>query len=350
MIDTIKTKTRDFGVMDDNSLLIKRRDVLDESVNNLDCIGNLLYKTRNKDVYGLKAYYNEKDGSLTADIRNVTGVPELTIHFSASRILNGHNFYSVGKGGLSLAFDTVEKKLNEVGLMTDVKQAMLSRIDVQKNITLERKFSDYSMIFDSMNLSRMHKRQYRQETYLIENSQIQLAVYDKIEEMVSKKLDVSGFPENVARFEVRLLNKRKIKAMFGIECLGDVCKNYSYVKDVYYEFLRKGIFNQDTVRQIKGKRFDLLSKYIQYASENGNRALYRTVGISKLMDDLGFDGLKIVINAGCKGNTEKSKKDAGNREVKRVMESLYNGRLMACKNDFTDMYRELRTKVLSKAG
>lgn len=117
----------------------------------------------------------------------------------------------------------------------------VSRIDTFRNVVAEENFLSYSNVFKLLDVPRKHIRDYG-TTFLFKNTQEQICIYDKLEEMLVRKKNISFYPKNTIRFENRLMNKRKVSKCTGISKAGDIIKCYSDLKEYFHNSLKNNLF------------------------------------------------------------------------------------------------------------
>jgi hypothetical protein len=172
-------------------------------------------------VEGLKAYHNDKKRRFNLEI---SPVRICSVKFSIPKIHNGSNYYPVGKDETRAVIRAVEGYLKEAGVHCNVEEARISRLDSFRNIVTEGPCLAYYRLLQSLRIKRTEQILYA-TSILWRNQQQQFAVYDKVQEMRSKGLDVSAYPVNTLRFEQRLLKGRKVKDSLGVETIEELLRD-----------------------------------------------------------------------------------------------------------------------------
>lgn len=248
-LDTVKLHLKDYSITGDSALTVQPATYIagtGEVVSEFP----LFQDTEGKKYRGSKAYLNTDRLNLT--IQPFTRSEAQTtcfVSFSIPKIHYGNNFYSVGEEGAQAVFSIVEKELWNSGIHTDIQQADLSRVDTFKNIQTEEPYSSYYSLFPLLKARRAIQRGYG-TTFLVHNTQQEFCVYDKLEEMKSRNIDITQFPAQTMRFEHRLLNKQKVEKVYGFSSVSALCSGgYSALKEKQKEEWRKSLFSH-TVEEV----------------------------------------------------------------------------------------------------
>jgi hypothetical protein len=191
---------------------------------------------------------------------------------------------------------------------------------------------------------RMNKRDYG-TTFLWANTQQEICVYDKVAEMLARRLKVSS-KRYAIRFEFRMLKARKVQDTLSMKSVEDLLAGYDHVEAVYKQHLHKQLFHRSvseaavlTARQIE-------EELSYYKNELGRRFWLN----SWLM----AQGMRA---AACDADALKQavRNVAGNRmTAARVCRQIEDARLDAValeiirpsKRPLGELYGELKSKVL----
>lgn len=184
MIDTIKIKTDKFRVKEVKGL--KSKSITDMRTNEIE-----------KEVF----FWDMKEVGLgyseNVNIEIKRGY--LSISFSLPKLLNGGiNIESVDVKDFIEGLKKVEVLLERLGIEhADIRNFLISRLDVAGSIETEYDFDMYQDIFKMMSVSRTTKRDYG-STYTIGNKQWEICFYDKMKE-IRKNLKSKGKKKNCWR-------------------------------------------------------------------------------------------------------------------------------------------------------
>ena len=254
MIDTLHLKLYDCSISENNKLAVTPATVQE----GLPINDHHLFRTKKGTVItGSKAFYNSDlfniDISPVYDLREdfFNTIPaNIKIRLSLPKynsLINNQpklNLNSVTPDEQIKIFRDLNNRLQDIGILTDVGDSNITRLDSFLNISLEQKFTNYSELFKTMRLSRKETRNYNNETFLYKNNQGQIAVYDKNEDVKTKlKIDLPG---NLMRIENRIFKKKNIKNRLKVFTLDDLQNNMSNVKQDYKENISKNIFKYDS--------------------------------------------------------------------------------------------------------
>lgn len=258
---------------------------------------HLLYRdSSGVEVQGAKAFYN-------SDTVNVSINPKgAFVQFSIPKNATGcHNYHAVGKRGSKAVLERVERELAGVGLHTGIAGAKVSRIDTFKNVVAEDAFSDYHGMFALLQAKRVQKRDYG-TTFLWHNTQQEFCVYDKLEEMRLKGLDVRDLPENTIRFEHRLLNAQKVRSALEISTVGELWEGYDRVREHFRKSMSETLFRYE-VQEIEVLSGNQLKQEMLFYKDRAGRYWFQryleAVGLDTLLQKVEFSTLLDVLGELC---------------------------------------------------
>jgi hypothetical protein len=381
MLDTIWLKSEEYALKSGKSVEIQQGK---SNTGTGEVTGEfpLITDGSGKTYWGNKIYHNFPFFAM--DIRALGNVPRLSVKLSVPKYYNrGENYRGINAETTKEVFRAVEKELAEFGILTNFNEMKLSRVDTATNIDTDEKFFKYAPIFSALNCVRKHKQQYH-NGYLYLNGVSQICIYDKIQEMKDnpdtkkKKIDVSMFPENVIRFENRLISRKKIESVFGFDNLKGLLSYYDNLQDHYRETISKDIFRYepDEITALSSKA---LYPIFEYYADNYKSWLYR------FQKEFGF--IHIIQNIGKEIFLDEYRNFEQERYGKKIQEEIRNGGIKRIykpgdKNKFqirlrvqvsrirkelekagiisemiqgkkvnlSELYRELKTKFLRKAS
>lgn len=350
MLDTVKLCLSDWEI-GDTSRLIVQPSPIHYGTGELTSDYQLWRNEKGDIQRGNKAYLNTE--KLHVDIKPFSsGGVQCFVHFSVPAVHNGENYYSVGREGTQAVMAKIEGELREAGIKTNIERANLSRIDTFKNVITEEPFLSYSPLFSTLQASRKIRRDYG-TTFLWSNTQQELCIYDKIEEMDKKKINTSHYPDQTMRFEYRLLNKRKIENAMGFSEVRELPKNWEEMKEKFNIAWKKNIFNRtiEEVEILSSQQVRTLLEVFRNESErNYIDKLFKFWGTYSAVRDFGIEPLKIAIR-----EIEEQKgtdKETINKKVYRVGKELQEAQrkrelLLGRSQNKTmaGLYRELQEKV-----
>lgn len=241
MIDTMKLFLSRFDVLKNNALVVQPASYQADTGK---VFGEYsLFRAGGKEYSGSKAYCNTDNFNLT-----IKPVPNIGtgcfVQLSIPKVHNGSNYHPVGEGGTRAVLDKVQAELLEAGIDTDIQQAKLSRLDTFRNIQAEEPYSAYYPLFSLLRARKALQRGYG-TTWLVNNTQQEYCIYDKLVEMEAKGYSTVGYPANTIRFEHRLLSGSKIQSLCGVKTVSDmfVGGRYQVIQQQQVLSWRKSLFS-----------------------------------------------------------------------------------------------------------
>lgn len=273
------------------------------------------------------------------------------VHFSIPKVHNGENFYSVGREGTEAVFKHIEGELAEAGVMTNIQEAHFSRVDTFQNVSTEEPFLSYSPLFSLFQASRKVRRDYG-TTFLWSNTQQELCVYDKLEEMAHRKIETAHYPAQTMRFEYRLLNKKKIENTLGFSQVKELSPHWEGLKTGFRQAWKKNLFSME-VEEVEVMASEQVFSEMKYFQDKYGRDYldyYLKVFGSFLIDKyIGVEPVKLAIKRLEEGKDKNTIKMKVQRAVKRLEQArqeveLIRGEAGKSKT-LSTLYNELRNKV-----
>jgi len=240
MLDTLKLMLSEYKVSPESSLRVQPASY---EVATGEKVEFPLFRNEAGTFYGSKAYLNTENWNLTlkplpAGNRG-TGA---FLQFSVPKNYYGSNYFSVGEAGTRASLKKVEGELAENGVLTNLEEAELSRVDTFKNIEPEEPFCSYFSLFSLLRARRAQQRGYG-TTFLLSNSSQEFCIYNKLEEMREHGEETSELPETM-RFEHRALTKRKVSSLYGFTRAGELFHGgYEVVREKQLESWKSSLFS-----------------------------------------------------------------------------------------------------------
>jgi len=236
MIDTLKLWIKDYKIERENTLAIQPPTI----TNGIQKEPYTLYKDSNYLMEGTKAYYNDDVYHIDLEVKKWNPNPQLSIQFSASKVLNGSNYHLLdSRETLINSLQDTERHLKDIGIRTNINGANNSRLDLTKNAYTKYPFLVYAPIYSGFNMTRSYKQDFG-TTFLYKNKQKQFAIYDKLKEMEHRKDSTAGLPTTI-RNEIRLMNAKKIKTVTGFKTAGDLIDGFNELPIIYNSIIQKDI-------------------------------------------------------------------------------------------------------------
>lgn len=385
MIDTLRLNLTDCEIKRSAPIVIQP-GVYEQSSNGIGRNFDLFINTDGKIIKGSKAYLNDDKFNLTinpsmesnsddyyttftpkifkrilpdGDLFDFKGEDEVTgifLQTSLPRILNNTNVKTLSKEDQIKAISSLEKRLKQVGIKTNLMNANLSRLDTFTNIKTDHTFFSYTNLFSLMECSRMKSVGWGDESFLWKNGQQELMIYDKIKEMKQKDPGIKLGSSNVMRFENRLLKKRKIVSTLRMTKLSEVYNSYQDLKEFHRSEIEKKIFkfNPDEVEALTAN--DLKTKLLKAKEIFGKRYFYNYcfgLGVYSLSKASSYDFLKEVVSD-IEGGNDVKVRMRKSRMIKAIIESkMFFGMIEGSTVNFKtniELYNEIRQKFYKQVS
>jgi hypothetical protein len=340
MLDTLKIALADYGVTSQTKLIVQS---LTEAGTG-DKLHNypLWYLPASGQVIeGSKAFYNDNRFNLT-----VTPTRGCFVHFSVPRLFTGSNYRPVGQEGCRAVLGAMEGFLRDVGVHCDIWKAKLSRVDSFRNVITSEPYPVYHQLFNLLQARRTQKRDYG-TTFLWHNTQQQFTVYDKIQEMRFKHVNVSDYPANTLRFEHRLLNSRKVHDSLGFDTVLDLQNNYGDIEKNFVSSFGENLFKYEVKDVQILCQSELEAELITFKNLYGRywfSSYLEAVGLQSLLKRGNMDVLKKAVES-VSGNRMLGYRLSKKMERAQLnMELLQKDRVSG--KTLSSLYTELKEKVL----
>jgi len=341
MIDTIKLLLPEYSIKKDNLLTVQPSSYVEGTGEKI--ADYPLWQKEGGKVWGSKAYLNTEHFNLTIQPFKGTGVLAF-LHFSIPKVYHGDNYYSVGREGTQAVLKAVEGELAQNGIITNLQEAKISRIDTFSNIQAEEPFLSYSPVFSLLTGSRQQRRDYG-TTFLWQNTQQELCAYDKNEEASRRGIVTGTYPANTLRMEYRLLNKKKIDSTLGFSSVKELPEKWEEVKAKHKQAWQR-LFKYEVgeLEVIASKQ--VFSELLYFKGKYGRNYLdyyLKAVGSDTLARLAGVEVLKQAIE-----NIENDRNKVY-RAVKKLEQARTELQLLreepASSKTLSTLYKELKEKV-----
>lgn len=277
---------------------------------------------------GAKAYVNTEHANISVNGYGVNVRFNPAIAFFGE---NKGNIESVSESEFGVVSDMIEREILSSGIDADIKQAAVSRIDLQKTAHSKRDFATYSNVFRIMSATRLHARDYG-ETYTFMNTQREVSFYNKLHAaMQSKNVYIAATAhalhergEHRMRCELRMKNKTVVEKCTGIRSFGDLRSNgaFDMLAKVYRDEVKNTVFKgADVTSHQTVFDFDMeVSKLLQlrkaYPKSYVDRWYMSLVMANPLLKDGGIDTVeRVFTKAGVHRNVIL-------REKKKIIEMM----------------------------
>jgi hypothetical protein len=345
MIDTLKVYLPEFQVADNSSLTIQPSAYRSDTGELLSDFK--LYENEEGEITsGSKAYLNTEDFNLTIGARGAF------VQFSIPKVAHkGNNIYWASKDEASSAILKVEEGLFQAGLYADLRKGDISRIDTFANVEASEPFSSYSGVFSLLRGSRKFKRDYG-TTILWGNTQAELTIYDKNEELKRRRL--SGVADkNLLRFEYRLLNKKKSEKILGFSKVEEIPDRWDELKEKYKQAWSSDVFKYET-DQAEVLASGQLSEELLFFKKKYGRNYFsqylQSFGANELGRMVSPEALALAIEYIERDESEDTRRKKKERAI-RIIEDRRRMVAFLRKDEgvktWAELYDELKDKVLA---
>jgi hypothetical protein len=139
----------------------------------------------------------------------------LCIHTSLPKLLHGTSQHEINDDDLKYIIPNLYNGLEKIGIITDFENALITRLDLCRNVAVSQAPSVYMAQISKMTLAYMphkciHAKGIRTETMTFQNSQREFTTYDKIEESKANQEQII-LKDNTIRFEYRMMTGKIAK-------------------------------------------------------------------------------------------------------------------------------------------
>ena len=350
MIDTLKVHLEDIEVKDGANLIIQPSPY-DVGTGELLADYPLYQDEAGKVISGAKGYINNERWNLTLRAGLREGA---FVHFSIPKLINGNNFYPTSREQASEAISQVGRELWDSGVHCEINEGEMSRVDTFGNIQTEEAYSAYTPLFNLMKAKRQYKRDYG-TTFSWMNTQQELTIYDKLEEMRRRGGMTEGYPDRTMRFEYRLLNKRKIQNILGFSAVKDIPERWDDIGEKYKSAWREHIFRLgvNDVELLAGEQIE--SELRHFKAKFGRNYFdkylkaFGAYSLSKLVTE---EGLRLALESIERDHNFEARR----KKVSRALDVLQQAKreVALLRNEgkgektLKDLYLELQEKVLAE--
>lgn len=192
------------------------------------------YKSKTDKVQANSIYFNTPLFNLSV---NKLGA---LIILNPSKGYHEYNLTTTGQN-LDAFLKTVQTNLTEIGFNTNLFNNKLSRVDIAKNLILEKPYQEYNAPLQLLRGKRQHTTQYP-DGYLIANKQHQAIFYDKGMELINSKASCIA-PENFMRAEMRVLKNATVNKNIGVNTLIELTKiSPNDINTMYVNYFKNNVF------------------------------------------------------------------------------------------------------------
>jgi len=204
MIDKLEVSTSDFAITEEAIFRIWPASY--ESNEEDELHGGVLYQQNGRYLYGAKAGMNR-------DTFNITIKPGfgMQVIFNPAVVIHKNNFLQVNEDEFHKSIDIIEAELVNNGVHLDLDSANITRLDIAQDRDMQEPIPVYFQLFRMLKAKRAKPKECS-DGYYLQNGNRTLLFYDKVQEMLFSKKDVSAIQgRNILRGEYRLLRKDAVR-------------------------------------------------------------------------------------------------------------------------------------------
>lgn len=232
--------------------------------------------------------YNEVNGLYNTSINRVG----IQVIFNPSKVLHQYELSDVNQA--KKVVQAVQKNLNEKGIMLNMENATISRIDLAKQNFMERNNETYAPAFTFLKGKKMKAVQY-DFGYRWGNKQHENTIYDK---SIESKLQTP----NLLRNEVKFKTTRSTQKTTGIHNLTQLYEaGTPYLTQVYNEYLNTKLFRNQIESQM----------VIDFDTEVQILSNFKNQGRNAVFNWLSVKGIEYFVKMGSLESIFKIMKEAG---------------------------------------
>jgi hypothetical protein len=229
----------------------------------------------------------------------------------------------------------------------DMELAKVSRIDLAHNIQLNHPLKEYTSVLDTFRPSRQMSKTHA-DSYYFSNKSRQSILYNKQQELIDNK--IKNIPNNLSRFEERLLNSSSVKTVYNDNKLSTILMYTHKNVEIFNSYITQRLFRQQKIPTLKLDFGEFETIYenciLQYGRKEGHRIAIESFGVHTLAKT--ENGIKFFYDLIDK---YQEKRTAFNlkRRVDKLLDIYDPVEFDINDNSFITLNRELRHKLLVAA-
>ncbi len=236
MIDTLDIQLNDYKIKKEYQIQIIQ-GILNMTTGEIKG-ERTLYKSKDFEIIAKKAYLNTKH--FRFDLTRYGAFISTTV----PRWFYNSNYYPINKDQLILFGQQLQKELDQNGILTNVYNADICRMDIFKNGIMKNSPIFYLQTLDLLSGKRVKKEKYK-ENILFKNTQREVFFYDKYIQLQDKGYNISDIPINSLRGEVRFTTKQSIKRFIDSDSkFGRLQSYFKDLPEIYIQQMKDIIFYQ----------------------------------------------------------------------------------------------------------
>ena len=253
-----------------------------------------------------------------------------------------NNLHPITQSQARMAFDHLAAILKQDGIEVDLFNAYLCRVDLFKNINLDRPYECYNGLMRALRANKLKKYYHENSLYFANTLRI-INIYDKTRELKEKRKYETEHP-NIMRIEYRMIKKQKCTSELHYSTLGELIDNWNDLDRIFTEIIDKLFFKDAKYAKNNKKRNELdeLLYFYTQPTRSPFNAFLMAKGAEHVLAKLGDSRVLY------KELIQNSLGAAPSRNMKKFEESLLQSQY-AHESGTTigEMYTEIHTKLMS---
>ena len=296
--------------------------------------------------------------------------PQLSVTFSFPRWKWGHNARPVTQDDVANVIEDINAAAAELGLWADTARAQITRLDLFRDVVVERTFEDYLEVLRAVEPPRCDRFEDRDTWILRGTGPNRWAIYDKWAELVNQsenqddEKNRSGFlgltacrqklqqqdGVGLVRFEWRLLGALKIRDQIGFDDFGSLSATDELLHEKFERALVRDVFRGPLPHERAVESWCDLQEMREQAPTRAHGLL---VGPAKMETMLAIEIWNEWVKQFGSKRAREILKSAGSasehRCFKEHLRQIQQSTLMACGLFWGELYSELAHAVFSSA-
>lgn len=294
-IDKIRLHTREFSVRDTRNIAIVPNT---KKQGEEDAIPKELFRVGEGMVYGSQAYHNADNGALGNLVFEINGYG-FSAHWNPSKLAGKYTGELANLSDISTSLPVVQDYLRQNGVLVNVADAKLTRLDLAKDRQMSDKVRSYATALSSLDGKRMKERVQYPDGVRIGTQSKQGIFYDK-----GLELSPADGSTNNMRGEFRMLKGETIKSTLGTITAGELTSLHQQdISTAYANYINADLYRMGNAEQLSFSfttEVEVLKFYRTTFKRNALLYWFVQEGIQMKLERIGdMDTLaKIMLEAG----------------------------------------------------
>jgi len=231
-----------------------------------NCICQYL-NNNNRNIHGHKLSINTSKYHLSIEIKKYMNDYNSLIFITPRTYeLLGvyNNLHPITQSQARMAFDHLAAILKKDGIEVDLFNAYLSRVDLFKNINLDKPYECYNGLMKALRANKLKKYNHENSWYFT-NTLRQVIIYDKTRELKEKRKYETEHP-NIMRVEYRMRKKQKCASELHYSTLSELLNNWNDLDKIYNDKVGK-LFFKNAKYAINNKKRNALDELLYFYTQ-----------------------------------------------------------------------------------